>query len=283
MSVFCVNCGTENMEDYNFCKNCGVRLIKREQLQPVSNYKQQAVNEDPKKETIKENTEKAQVDTYIKEDESEIFGTKRRYLKAFIGNNSTKVLSRFEGMQLADSIVSFCFPAFILSLFFGFFGLAIWLFYRKMDKFAWLAVLLGTAFFVVSNILCYPYMASLVSEILSTYSDFRQGASATLYKELLNRISSIDVGANFTGIISDIEKIASVLIGGLYGLNFYKNHVLENVSDIIQGSEDPENIEADLRESGGTSIGKAALGATLMVVIKTIVFIALMTIVILSI
>lgn len=261
MNVFCVNCGTENKEEYNFCKSCGAKLLKLddEPIIPVVNVASQ-------------------------EDEN-IFGISRQQLKLYIGKNSEKISSRFEGMEKADSKVSFCAPAAVLGLFFGFFGLSFWFFYRKMNKQGWISALIGTLFYIAVCIFTYPYIENLFELLLGVFNQgFIDGENSQLFVgSVAAKISNLSFGVNYAAIFSDIEKTSAAIIGGLYGLCFYKNHIVKSITEINETCDDAEKINLCIKESGGTSAGRVILAALLKVGISIVVSIILTIVLLFSI
>ncbi len=261
MSVFCVNCGTENKQEFNFCKSCGAKLLKLEEeaIIPVVNVESQ-------------------------EDEN-IFGVSRQQLKLYIGKNSTKILSRFEGMEKADSKVSFCVPSAVLGLFFGFFGLSFWFFYRKMNKQGWISVLIGTLFYIAVCIFTYPYIENSFELLLGilTQGFIDAENSQLLVESVMAKLSNLSFGVNYAAIFSDIEKTSAAIIGGLYGLYFYKKNVVKSITEINETCDDAEKANLCIKESGGTSGGRVVLAVLLKAGISVVVSIILTLVLLFSI
>lgn len=253
MSVFCVNCGTENKEEYKFCKNCGAELpdLSESYTPPVSISAEK-----------------------VEADEGEIYGISVKHLKTFIGKNHEKILSRFDGMELADSRVSWCWPAAILGFFFGFFGISFWLFYRKMYKPALLSALIGTVFYIAQAFFAYEALKGVIPQLAQFFSPalFESGNYQLFLQSLSNTLTSGVVGVNFANIFADIEKTLAVILGGLFGLNLYKNHVVKKVTDIFTQHAEDETSCIYLKKSGGTHGGMAILGVVIMLVIILAVF-----------
>ena len=248
MSVFCVKCGTENKEDYNFCKNCGTQLLKLDDEPLV-----------PVKEMDLEENEK-------------VFGISKKRLNLFIGNNSKKIITRFEGMEKADSKVSFCVPAAVLGLFFGFFGLSFWFFYRKMNKQGWLFALLGTLFSTMILVFTYPYIENLFSQLTGIFNQsFLNDKNSQLFIEpIIEKISNMTFGVNFSAIFSDIEKALAGIIGALYSLYFYKKWTVRKIDEIASMYDETNDIEYHIKEKGGTSMSSVILAVLLMLGVYTI-------------
>ena len=261
MSVFCVKCGTENNEDYKFCKNCGALLPDlNEGYTPPAAPKSTEENE-------------------------RIYGIEKKHLKMFVGQNDDKILSKFRGMELADSKVSWCWPAAILGFFFGFFGISFWLFYRKMYKPAFLSVAIGTLFYIVQAFVSFAPTVELVSHIAELFSPamYEIENFELFMQSFLDKISTTAIGINFSGIFSDVEKVLAVIFGGLFGLYFYKNHVVEKIIETTEEYSDVEDLDDRLENVGGVSGGMAFLGVVIMLIISSAVSAALIAAVLLSI
>ncbi len=246
MSVFCVSCGTENKQSYKFCKNCGAVLpdLQENYTPPVPIKAQENNAEDEK-----------------------IFGVTKKHLKRFVGQNSDKILPRFEGMELADSRVSWCWPAAILGLFFGFFGLSFWFFYRKMYKPAIASALIGTMFYIAQAFFAYQQIEMILPQLTALFNPtiFETGNYELIISFIENAVSKATVGVKFANIFSDAEKFLAVILGGLFGLTLYKNHVIRKVTDILE--KDAAWLIVDLKRKGGVSGGMAFLGVMIMIII----------------
>lgn len=251
MSVFCVNCGTENKQDYKFCKNCGAELPDLEE-----NY-----------------TPPVSASTEADDGGNEkIYGVSKKHLKTFIGENHEKILSRFSGMELADSNVSWCWPAAVLGFFFGFFGISFWLFYRKMYKSALSSVLIGAVFYIVQAFFVYQSFVGLLPRLSELFDPafFESGNYQLFFQSLENALSTSVIGVNFANIFADIEKTLAVIFGGLFGLNLYKNHAIKEVTDILEEYSSNETLDMQLKKSGGVQGGMAFLGVVIMLIITSV-------------
>ncbi len=247
MSLFCVNCGTENNEEYKFCKMCG---------KPLG-----TVNEPYK-------TEKS---SFAAE---EIDGVSKENISIFVGKNAYKVLSKFSGMELASSRVSWCWPVAILSFFFGFFGTAIWLFYRKMYKYAFISVGIATFLCILKTLLTYESTVETLTELFEMLSYMIENQVhdtsmfANEFQMYIDSLANTVAGINYAAIISDLETALSVLLSGIFGFSLYKDHVVSKIDDITEEFADSTLLKHRLKESGGISGGMAFLGVVLMLVIN---------------
>ena len=110
----CLSCATENPSHFEYCKHCGAPL-------PI-------------------------VDKIIKEEPVEIehppFGevSYNEYC-AFIGNNSCSILRDFRTLDASRFVLSL--PVLLLGIFFGFYGMSAWFFYRKLKKAGFILLFTG--------------------------------------------------------------------------------------------------------------------------------------------
>ncbi len=248
MSVFCVKCGTENKQEYTFCKNCGAVLpdLQEDYTPPVIIK--------PKEDAT---------------DEEKIFGIAKKHLKKFVGKNHEKILSRFSGLELANSNVSWCWSAAVLGFFFGFFGISFWFFYRKMYKSAFISVLIGTVFYIVQAFFAYQQIEMILPQLAELFKPavFESGNYELIISSIENSLSVNYGGVNFSNIIADTEKFLGVIFGGLFGLTLYKNHVIRKVADILEEYADADWLFIHLKRKGGVSGGMAFLGVIIMIII----------------
>ena len=235
MSKFCVNCGTENNDEYNFCKSCGAAL----------NY-----DETGGGETSSQND-----------------------LKEFIGPNSDKIIPKFMGMELASSRVSWCWAAAILSFVFGFFGTAIWFFYRKLYKPAFICVAIGSAFCLANMLITYDATMLALSQSFDVLkSIFNDPQNSVLeLQSLLEGLGATAQGINITSLLSDLEMCLAVAFGGMFSLSIYRKIALSKIEQMRLSYGNDENFKFRLNHSGGVSGGMAFLGVVLMLGITAVI------------
>lgn len=248
MSLFCTACGTQNSDDYKFCKMCGKPLTEAE-------------------------TDKPNVSMY----DVEIDGVTKEDLTAFVGKNSYKILSRLSGMELAASRVSWCWPVAVLSFFFGFFGTAIWFFYRKMYKWAFVSVGLATLLCVLKTVFTYEFTVEILTQMFETINSAYQNLTmdpTVLISELemyMDSIVNAASGVNISGILEDLEAALSVILSGLFSFYLYKNYTVSKIKKIAENYSADPSYKARLHLSGGVSGGMAFLGVVLMLTISGII------------
>ena len=194
-------------------------------------------------------------------------------IKTFVGKNSDKILPKFLGMELGTSRVSWCWPAAILSLFFGFFGTAIWFFYRKLYKPALICVAIGTLFCAANMIITYDATVSLLSQSFDAFKEILLNPENSILElqSILEGFETMSQGINVEGILSDIETTLSVVLGGLFALGIYRNHVNNKIEKISMDYSQDVTFKARLKYSGGVSGGMAFLGVVIMLAITAVI------------
>lgn len=176
-------------------------------------------------------------------------------------------------MELGASRVSWCWPAAILSLFFGFFGTAIWFFYRKLYKPALICVAIGTAFCVANTIFTYDAVVSLLAQSFDALKEILINPENSILElqRILEGVEAISQGVNVAGILSDIENSLSVILGGLFALGIYKNHVSRSIEKISSEYSHDTAFKTRLKYSGGVSGGMAFLGVIIMLILTSVI------------
>ncbi len=267
MKKFCPECKTENEEQFNFCKNCGTALdFKKEKLSGDFNTPEQfdptAQKGSPMGNGMPE----------------EIEGVQKREMLAFLGKDADKIYDKFLKMEYSDSKVSWCWPAFLLTAFLGFFGSAIWFFYRKMFKPAIALVIAGTLVLGVQTALNFDNNIAVAKDIVSSIeSVFGGNMDSVANPELFFDEEGEPAIGEPTGVlalISDILDTAETLVGGaviaMFALHIYKKHAVEKIKEQREKHGETPYYLYTLSLSGGTSGGMLALGIIIFVVLSNL-------------
>lgn len=249
----CKKCATENEDKFSYCKNCGTPLDATENQKNPYSYENYY---------------------YTEAIPQEIDGIPTEEIGLFVGPNKRKIIDKFSKMSLTESKLSWCWPAAILGLFFGFFGIAIWLFYRKMYKNAGIAFAIGSAVLVVTTIITYTPTINMLDSFanllysIKDSSDF-SAFSATL-EELLASFSALPQ-VSMANFISETASYCSIIIYGLFGMQLYRKHTISKISRYRTANKDSEYYGYGLKAIGGTSIGMAILSIIIAMVIGNII------------
>lgn len=243
----CVRCQTENNSDYKYCKFCGAELP--------------CVDRKPLWESAEDQSEeKVGSDVPVSENIS-VFE-----MNVFVGKNNDRIVPEFIDMQQKNKKASWCWPVFLLGLFFGFFGMAAWFFYRKMNKLGFIllgaALLLQTADMIVN----FRAMTELYRDIFSamysyagTFATDPSAASEWLnsYINELALVYNANAVTIFSVIQQDVGGIVLPIIMALFGLHFYKEYSLQKIGEIKTLHGGTPSYIMFLGNKGGTSAGRA--------------------------
>jgi len=267
MKKFCPECKTENEEQFNFCKNCGTALdFKKEKLSGDFKTPEQF---DP---TAQKGSPMGN------EMPEEIEGVQKREMLAFLGKDADKIYDKFLKMEYSGSKVSWCWPAFLLTAFLGFFGSAIWFFYRKMFKPAIAFIIAGTLVLGVQTALNFDNNIEVAKDIVSSIeSIFGGNMDSVANPELFFDEEGEPAIGEPTGVlalISDILDTAETLVGGaviaMFALHIYKKHAVEKIKEQREKHGETPYYLYTLSLSGGTSGGMLALGIIIFVVLSNL-------------
>lgn len=224
----CLKCSTENEGNFVFCKYCGAMLPV---VDKRFNY--------PHTEDVEEDSA-----------EPEVFGIPLSDMTAYIGKRPHKFIPKFIRMEATNQKISTCIPVLLLGLLFGFFGMALWFFWRKMSK-------IGSVFVLLGLVMSFANIAVN----FSVYSAYIDGLSTAI-------LSSSDTGltaealveafeAGYNPIISLISQYVEYLIvpaiASLFALHFYKNKACADIKYIKENPTENLSEDARIALKGGCS------------------------------
>lgn len=241
----CPECGTVNEAEYVYCKNCGAALCENSQQQS-RNGNSEAKNGNPHFEYA--------VDS--------INGIPREEVAAFIGQKAFKILPKLSKMEITRSRASWCWPAAILGFIFGPIGSALWFFYRKMYKPAFLLTAIGALLTFATTLMT---LNTATVDIDSLFSSFSQGNingiidSVAVEETVLSTLASI---------IDDAATLGSGILCGLFGYYIYKKHCISKICKFRGLQTDSRYYTLGLAAVGGTSGGMLAVGIVIMLAVS---------------
>ena len=255
----CIRCGSENNEDYKFCVNCG------------------AVLPEPNKAEVLENSFKDEGFDEATARELEFDGVTSTEMTAYVKNNTGKILPKFYTMEKFGQKVSFCFPVFFLGLIFGFLGISIWCFYRKMKKLGVISLCLGIFLFLGNIFLNLNTIsqflggyAGLMGDILSNQGDFSAPFLQTAFENLITEFDSSYIRV-FSFLNQYVGGFICPVLMGMFALHFYKTKAVKDIKD-IKGFCPEEMLLSQLSNKGGTSKALAAIPVIVHLLTVTAVF-----------
>ena len=206
----CSVCGTENEEEYRFCKNCGAKLnTSTPEYSPTNGYAPY---------------ERNYGNPYSAPNYSErlktIDGVETEKLSAYVGKEKRDYyMPRFIGMSVTGKKTTFNWAVAILACFVGMPFMAAWFFYRKMPK--------------IGVFLC---AVSLIFTAFSTLITF-DGKCAEI-KTLLEAIAAdeysyLQTDATFSELLLEYLKlgisVAVIALVSSYANYFYMKHSVSRI------------------------------------------------------
>lgn len=255
----CHECGTENEPQYVYCKNCGTQL-KDEPDKKSKKYETYGG-------TAYQNTgryKKNYSNTYRESVIDSIGGVDSDDVIVFVGKKAYNIVPKFSKMELANTKTSWCWPAAILGYFFGPFGAAIWFFYRKMYKLAFISTAIGLAVGLVLAFVAGDNNSKTFEEIFQ--SGWMTGNYGSMFDEVGNTLRSQDtVRMHIVNTANSLISIATMIISGIFSYYFYKLSVIKSIRKYQNTNVDPRYYKMGLASLGGTSTGMAIIGFVIMI------------------
>ncbi len=181
---------------------------------------------------------------------SAICGLPAEDVAAYVGMKAPVIIPKFSQMSATRSKTSWCGPAFTLGLLFGPLGAAIWFFYRKVNKVAFLLFAIGAAAAMVSYAIAY-------SGGISPYADGYTTAQM--------------ISAAFNLVL----RIVTSIWVGLYAMYYYLDDAVGKIHSFMHSGYDSRYYKIGLSSIGGSSGGMAVLGVFLMFAVYWILEIVL--------
>ena len=268
--TICPECKYENEEQFKFCKNCGTMLTVVNN-EPKGDFNTPESFE-PKAKTEEQNFANTQLP-------EEIDGVEKRELIAFLGKDADKIYSKFLKMEYSGSKISWCWPVFLLTAFLGFFGSAIWFFYRKMFKPAIALIIAGVLVLGVQTALNFDKSIEAAKGLISSIEEIFGGSSDNVANPELFFGEEEDeivpggpqgVLTIVSDIIGTLETLAGSVIISMFALGIYKKHAVNKIKEQRQKHGQTPYYLYTLSLSGGTSGGMLALGIVIFVVAQNV-------------
>lgn len=255
----CHECGTENENEYLYCKNCGADLSKSEDSYTEANSGYTASGF-----SGNYTDEKSRVDNFIADS---IDGIPMEQIGLYVGKKSDYYCRKFSKMELTQSKVSWHWPAAVLGLLLGPFGSAIWCFYRKMYKVAFILVAIGILFAGITSVLTYDAN-------ISTLEDIIKASQLDSIDEMLEAFENIDntssVGTTAVEYISDFVDTATAIFMGIFANWLYRRSCVDKIRKYQQSGLDQRYYKLGLSAVGGTSGGMLAVGILIMITVENL-------------
>ena len=212
----CISCATQNPSHFEYCKHCGAPL-------PVVD---KVVWEEP-----------------VNIEHPDFGEVSYQEYNLFVGGNADSILS-----DLHASRSGLCLPVLLLGMFFGFAGMSVWFFYRKLKKAGFILLFASLALMGVEAFLNAPLNKSLV-DFISQLSF--ESASPEILSSVFNSYGSL-----YLEISRYIGFVASFFMSA-FALKIYKKESYKRILSIKESyAQSPAiPLELMLKLNGGVSIG----------------------------
>ncbi len=259
--TICNVCGTENEEEYKYCKNCGNALstentAKEPQTETQTEKRSYSTDNSATKWNIVNNYD----------------GVSAEEMAIFIGKKSNKILPKFSKMQMTNSKISWNWPAAILGYVLGPMGSALWFFYRKMYKPAIILSLIGAVLMVILGFLSLGTGDLLPETALEAFldGDFEEAIGIMNSSDLSLTNAQKITGAMST-FLNEFINIATCLTMGIFSYFIYKEHCIKKITEYKAFDADTRFYKIGLASVGGQSGGMLAVGIIILLGAQSIV------------
>lgn len=257
----CNECGTENEQDYKYCKNCGSPLFEKEE----NNTQKSSFNS---ADYIK--AQRFGNKYYLYDCVDSFDGVAREDMALFIGRKEYEILPKFCKMEVADSKVSWCWPAAILGFLLGPIGSALWFFYRKMYKPAVILSIIGTIIIIITSLFTVNTDSAVFSNMYESFSNGDYESTISFFEEYIESEDIEYTAPNFVSFIESITSLGATIFCGLYGYHIYKKHCIKKISAFKASVKDSRYYNLGLISLGGVSGGMLFLGIIILIFAKEI-------------
>lgn len=265
--IFCSECGTENEEKYDYCKNCGAKLERAENITKpniLDNEQYTQTSQQSEDYTYYQNNGQTTTqknfsqndfgDTFVET----INGIPYGEVAVFVGKKAQKYMPVFSKLEITGGKTAWHWPCAILSFLFGPIGAALWFFYRKMYKIALILSAIGIVLTVAAAIIIGPSAESMDAlDIILGFAEPENLDAATVNEAVLRS----EIANSFTSIFS----LACAIVCGLFTHGWYKEHIHNEIIKYRSSNVDMRYYQMGLMSVGGTSGGMLALGIAIMV------------------
>lgn len=259
--IICSVCGTENEEEYKYCKNCGNTLDSENTAKEPEN---EAETKNSSYSADNDATNWNIVNNYN--------GVSAEEMAIFIGQKSNKILPKFSKMQMTNSKISWNWPAAILGYILGPMGSALWFFYRKMYKPAIILSIIGAVLMVISGFLSLGTGELLPEAALEAFldGDFEE-AIGIMNSANTNLTNAQKITGAVSTFLEELINIATCLTMGIFGYFIYKEHCIKKITEYRAFDADTRFYKIGLASIGGQSGGMLAVGIIILFGVQSIV------------
>lgn len=252
--IVCYECGTENEPQYPYCKNCGATLIEEKKTDNSQEHKEENTNNN--------SADNGGFSCEPQSDYACIDGIPLEEIQVFIGKKSNDIMPKFINMEITHSKNSWLWPPAILGFLMGPMGAAIWFFYRKMYKYAFILAGIGAVVSLITAFLTFDSTNVYMDSLFKAFSTGNMNEMLSVLEGAANDGNTIlNVIAT---TINNVIDIATSVIVGIFACNLYKNHCIGKIKEFRSMNPNNNYYRLGLMSLGGTSGGMVALGLLLL-------------------
>lgn len=254
----CDVCGTENEPHYEYCKNCGKKLLWQENKESVSQFVDTQSDTSNTPVFAYDSRPQENQDFKFSQSAIEIDGVKTEDLAAYIGPNNERIIKKFCEMELSGSKTNWCWSAALWALF-GPIGAAVWFIYRKMYKLGIIILVLGVVILGV--------LTAVRGDGTSSFENILKGSAnqsglleeipEAEYENSSSKYSTLR--ADIAYVAQNTIDLATVILSGLFSMYAYKKHTIKKIKCHSLGNMVERYHQLALMSIGGTSSGMAVL------------------------
>lgn len=252
----CPECGTENEQEYIYCKNCGTPLDSKK-AEPAENADGRFASDENRQDGNQTAEEKAAEPqsgngyygapyTPYASSLYTIGGIPTEEAALFIGKKSAEITPKFIRMEITRSKVSWCWPAAILGFFFGPMGAALTCVFGAMNY--------GTD-----------------SQTVKSIIDSIAGGAVSLPNLIDEAARETTVLSVIASALESVTDLASGVLAGIFGLYAYKEYCVKSIINFRSNCQDSRYYKMGLASVGGVSGGMLAVGLVCIVVVNNAV------------
>lgn len=273
----CPECGTENEQEYIYCKNCGTPLDSKK-AEPAENAdgrfasdeNSQAGNQTAEEKAAEPQSGNGYYGAPYTPYASSLYtigGIPTEEAALFIGKKSAEITPKFIRMEITRSKVSWCWPAAILGFFFGPMGAALWFMYRKMYKIGTVLLAAGAVLTCVFGAMNYGTDSQTVKSIIDSIA----GGAVSLPNLIDEAARETTVLSVIASALESVTDLASGVLAGIFGLYAYKEYCVKSIINFRSNCQDSRYYKMGLASVGGVSGGMLAVGLVCIVVVNNAV------------
>ena len=216
----CFRCGTENEQEYAYCKNCGTPFEKQDTTQNNTHYTPISYHN-------------SQVDSMVDYStiEPEIDGVDTKKVQAYVGTkNCDRIMQRFiTAFRMGKSVKGFNWVVFITGTLLVFPFASAWFFYRKMYKIGAIICALSIALTVAVTAVNFADNTEMLRK------EYNQ-VKAYSAEELLQQEANIERPVNRAETVVAVIQFAVSLFLAISAWNIYYKQTLLRIRKLDEAN-----------------------------------------------